>query len=206
MDGAATMNQPPSSWTQLRARAGILLWRHGWAWVLSALLAIAASGLHFQVAAPARQASAQAQAQADLERSRASLSETPPAPPDTERERLLTLQSTLGAGPEVAESMRHIVALARAEGIVLAQSDYRQQLNPATRVTQVQITQPLRVSFPQLRRYVESVLGALPNVSLDQISARRENVGEGQVEARIQWSLWLYAPSAAPASASKRQP
>lgn len=184
----------------LRTTVEIALWRHGWAWPLAAVLAAAAILAHRVVLEPERQALAAAQLELARERQRLEgrATGTQPIPPFDDRQTLQALQAVLRQSPEIGELMRKMAALARAEQITLAQGEYQHQVNAAVGLTRVQVSQPVRASYPQLRRYVESVLHALPNASLDQVVARRDNVGQGQVEARLKWSLWNYKAAAQP--------
>jgi hypothetical protein len=175
-----------------RTRAEVLLWRHGWAWPATALLLLAAACVYFALLKPAR---------ADLDASmrqvaRAQAESTEGRVQPTGAARLEQVRDPLRNSPPRDELLRKLLALARAEGIVLAQSEYHQQAHAAAGVTQFQVSQPLRAGYPQLRRYIESVLRELPNASLDHISVRRDNVGQGQLEVRLRWSFWLASPAA----------
>lgn len=177
-----------------RAAAEILLWRHGWA---------APAGAALMALAAAMQVFAVQHGHFELESIRAELSASAaqgarraaPAAGSSEQENLRVLQAALKVKAAPDEMVRKMVTLAEAEHIGLSQSDYQQQFHDATQVMQVRVTQPMRATYPQLRRYVESVLREIPNASLDQIAARRDNVGQAQLEARLRWSLWI-APAA----------
>lgn len=176
--------------------AQILLWRLGWACPLAAAAAVLAALFHVGAFVPARTALVEV----GIEVAQASLRkqvEKPVAPPATEEQQLQVLQATLRSGPEATELIRRLGELARAEQIALSQAEYRQQFHASTQLVQLQVTQPLQTGYPKLKRYIENVLRTMPNVSLDQISARRENVGQSQLEVRLRWSFWTHAPRAA---------
>lgn len=178
------------------AEAQVFVWRFGWAWPLAVAAAALAITVHFAALAPARSelvAASTALAQAAL-RGQAVKQEIPPA---TERQQLLALQATLRPA-EAAELIRRLGELARAEQITLAQGEYQQQLHPETQLLQLRVTQPVKAGYPQLKRYIESVLRTIPNASLDQITARRENVGQAQLEVRLRWSFWSHVPKDLP--------
>lgn len=177
-----------------RTTLQIVLWRHGWAWPLAVAGAVLAFVIHFFVFEA--NSMALATAQADLAQGSATaLRLTTAAPTETEQQQVQTLQTVLRQSPEADELVRKMAALAQAEQIALPQSDYQQQYHGATQVIQVRVTQPVHASYSQLRRYIESVLRGIPNASLDQIAARRDNVGQSQLEARLRWSFWIQAPS-----------
>jgi len=180
----------------LRAHAEIALWKHGWVLAAAPVAALLAIGLHIGCVAPTRAALEATRAEAARE-SRAASTLARQAPPLAEKEQLSRLQGVLRGPSSATELVKRMAALAQAEQIALQQSDYQQQFHPATQVTQMQINQPVKASYVQLRRYVEAVLREMPNASLDQISARRENVGQAQLEVRLRWSFWIQAPAPA---------
>jgi len=175
-----------------RVQLDILLWRHGWAWPLVLVLLAGAALAHWAVVQPAQQRLAAAHA--DIARLHALRAAA--APVRSQPVTLVSAQAPLrGASPP--ELVRQLVALAEAEQIAVAQSDYQRQDHPAARMLQFQVVQPVRASYPQLRRYIASVLRELPNASLDQVSARRDSVAQGQLEVKLRWSFWIAQPAGA---------
>lgn len=173
--------------------AQVLLWRFGWCWPLACVALALAAALHFGAFVPAR--AALADTKAELAQAAVRRTTEPPAvPAASEEQQLQALQASLRGGPETTELIRRFGELARAEQIALAQGEYQQQFHPGTQLLQLQVTQPVKASYPQLKRYVESVLRTMPNVSLDQIAARRDNVAQSQLEVRLRWSVWIHAP------------
>jgi hypothetical protein len=182
-----------SSLATARTTIDIALWRHGWAWPLAGVAALSAVAAYVMVLQPAQQAHLAAQAElAQVQEGLAAPASSDSEQPQDNHQRLQTLQAALRPSAETGELVRKMAVLAQAEQITLAQIEYQQQVNATTGVTRVQISQPVRASYPQLRRYIEAVLVAMPNASLDQVVARRDNVGQAQVEARLKWSLWIY--------------
>jgi hypothetical protein len=175
-----------------RVRAEIALWRHGWAWPLAVTL-VACAAVSLLWLEPARRERDRARAELAQEQVVVAGAISPKAAAPDARQKLEALQDMLRRSPDSAQLVRKMAVLAQAELIALAQSDYQQQAI-TTGVSRVQVTQPVRASYPQLRRYIESVLRDVPNASLDQVVAHRENVGLGQVEARLKWSLWIARP------------
>jgi hypothetical protein len=168
----------------LRVRCDILLWRHGWIWPLAAALVLAAWALDRQADRSQRHAG-------EL---RAALHSGAMAQPRADEaapgRRAGLVPAELAAAPDVATSVARMLALAQAAGLEIAQAEYLHGEVAELRLPRTQITQPVRATYPQLRRYLESVLRELPHASLDHVAARRESVGQGQLEVRLQWSLW----------------
>lgn len=181
-----------------RTHLQILLWRHGWVWPALALLVLATAAMNWTVLQPAR--SALLATQGELAREQAAAPDKAMArEPLPEKQHLDGLQAMLRRSPEPAQLLQQMATIAQAQQINLPQGEYQQQLHPATRVIQVQVSQPVRASYPQLRSYIESVLRTIPNASLDHVTARRENVGQSQLEVRLRWSFWILpGPVAAP--------
>lgn len=171
----------------------VLLWRGGLAWPLAALVGLFAVALHFAVFVPARTALVAGHtelAQATLNTSK------PNHLPATEEQQLEALRATLRTDAEPADLIRKLGELARTEQIALSQGEYQQKFHSKAQLLQVQVSQPVKTSYPQLRRYIEAVLRTMPNASLDQIQARRDNVAQAQLEVRLRWSFWLHDPNA----------
>lgn len=180
----------------LGVEAQVLLWRFGWSWPLAFTALVLATSCHYAAFLPTTAALREVEAElARLELRRSA--EPAAAPPASEQQRLEALQKALRSDQDSTELIRRMSELARAEQIELAQGDYQQQYHASTQILQVQITQPVRASYPQLKRYIESVLRTTPNVSLDLVAARREKVSQTQLDVRLRWSLWIHAPGIA---------
>ena len=190
----------PSTW---RVQAQILLWRHGWAWPAALLLLVAAAAMHWLVLQPVREALAATRS--ELGREQVATHAKPALSPAlSEGEQLAAVRAVLQNAPEPAELVRRMSGLAQAEQIILPQGEYVQQLHSTTQVRQVHVTQSVRASYPQLRRYIQAVLRTIPNASLDQVAARRDNVGQSQLEVRLRWSFWMQPPVAVTARETQR--
>lgn len=194
---------PVERLSRLRVAAEILLWRHGWSLPAAVVLCFVALSLHLGMLPPAR---------ARLAVARAELSRAVTQPPSeadsattTDQAQVQSLQDALRGRSDPAALIRKLATLARDANITLTQSEYQQQLHSSVHVVQIQVTQPVRASYPQLKRYIESVLLAMPNASLDQIAARRESVRQSELEVRLVWSLWIHAPSLEPTAVALRQ-
>lgn len=187
-------------WRRWRVAAQIVLWRHGWAWVLGAAAVAGVALLQLAVVFPLQQA--HASAELELAQALAAPPRSPPTPESTTAERVITLRTVLQEAPAATELLQRMTALAAAQEISLPQGDYQQRIHPANGVLQLQVSQPVRTSYPRLRQYVESVLRTIPNVSLDQVTAHRESIGQNELEVRLRWSLWVM-PSV-PQESSKR--
>lgn len=193
-----TRFQRPALW---RVQAEILLSRHGWAGVLALLTALLVAGLELLVLQPQRNELVALRAQLALAATTPPRHDAARSAVLTQQQRELTLAALVRQSPEATALVDAMLAIAAQEQIALHQGEYHTQVHQALEISQLQVTQPLRATYPQLRRYIENVLRTIPTASLDQITARRESVGQAQLEVRLKWSFWMPA-SPAPAQAT----
>jgi ABC-type arginine transport system ATPase subunit len=180
----------------VRVQTEVFVWRYGWVWVLLPLCMLLAAAAYLVARHSVQQAIAAAQEvlKADRQRQQGSLI---PSAPDRDRDRQTEIARTLAAQPGAVELTRQMAALARTEQITLPQGDYQYRFFSTTGITHTQVTQPVRASYPQLRRYISSVLQTIPNASLDQLAMKREGAGQRQVEARLKWGFWTLSGAGA---------
>ena len=172
----------------------VVLWRYGSVWLLVGLLAL--------VALPGAAWWRQAQQQ-DLRTAKAALdqasaeqvrrrSQAAPAPRFEGQGAILAqLGRNSYADAELSTVLRAISQMAKAEGLVLAQADFQTLGDSQGGLRQVQLTLPLSVTYPKLRRFVEEVLHQFPGVSVDHLGIKREAISQGQIEVRLKLSIWI---------------
>ena len=204
------MSPPAWVWAQPRLQLEVALWRAGWVWLVIAGAAATAVGgwawwWPLQQRELATLHATVNQARLDEARRRAA----PASAPSLSRDDavLAELQRIGYPETELSGVLRTVSALAKTEGIVLGQSAFQTSIEPHGGLRRVQITLPMAATYPQLRRFSESVLRQLPGVSVDQFGLKREAIALGQADARLKLSVWLdphkmVAPPALPASAS----
>ena len=98
------------------------------------------------------------------------------------------------ASQDLPGAVRAIHERAAAEGLVLDTGEYRLMREPSLRMLRYQVTLPVKGPYPKVRRFIERALFEVPGLSLDDVSLRREAIGEAAVEARVQFSLFLGQP------------
>ena len=175
----------------IRPRAEIFLLRNGWVWPLTALFVVTAAVEYIAWLQPARRAYTEA-----VEASRAQSSKTPApavstAAPLQDSAAIEQLTRRLIQDTDAAEVVQSMTSLAKQHGVTIPTSEYQRRVNPALGIEQIQVSQATRTGYPQLRRYIEAVLLAHPNASLDQVLVRRDSVSQTQPEARLRWSVSL---------------
>lgn len=173
--------------------AQVLAWRHGWSLPLAAATLVLTVLAYHLAYVPLRSelvAASTELAQAAVARP----SREPVARPATEDQQLAAVQAVLRTDADASAVLGRLGAWAATEQIRLSQGEYHQQFHARTQLLQLQVTQPVKASYPQVRRYIHAVLLGMPHASLDQVSARRDNVGQAQLEVRLRWSFWVHAP------------
>jgi Tfp pilus assembly protein PilO len=114
--------------------------------------------------------------------------EAAPLSPAQRRERFY---ATLPATTEVTQAVERIYAAANAEKLSLMRGEYSGAEVPAAGLVRYKITLPLKGSYAQVRRFIGEALKTVPGLTLDDVTLQRQNIGETQLEARVQLSLFL---------------
>lgn len=110
---------------------------------------------------------------------------------DPDLANLQQLSERLYAQKDVGNLLQLIAQIAKNKNILLAQSEIQTIKEGHAGIHQLQVTLPVRTDYIGMRRFIQEVLLQLNGVSIDQISVKRDNVSQGQLEARIKLSLWI---------------
>lgn len=99
--------------------------------------------------------------------------------------------AALGERRYAEQQVRTLFALADKAGLSLTQGEYRGAYDRNARVYAYQVTLPVRGPYKAVWRFAMSSLAAIPFASLDEISFKRESVGDVNVDARLRLTLYL---------------
>lgn len=157
-----------------------------------------AAGLAYTLAGvlPAQRDLVRAQQQASrAETALASVRSGREAAPQTAEKRRDAFYLELPAQTEVTQWIERIYGAAEAEQLSLVHGEYAQADIADTRLNRYRIVLPVRGSYGHIRQFIAATMAAVPGLGLDDISLQRQSVGEAEVEARIQFSLYLVKPS-----------
>ena len=165
----------------------IAIWRWGVAWPLCVVLALASLALWFTDIRPARTeleaAGARvAQAQHAVSEASTTTTTTDAAPADA--------RAWLPDSTTLTAQLRALVLAAAQHQLMLPAADYQTQRDPATGIVRLTLNASLRADYLQLRGFIESTLREMPNTSIDRLSFRRDNIGQGQIDVQLSVSLW----------------
>jgi hypothetical protein len=175
-------------------RAQIHLWRQGWVILLVLCLFTCAAALHYGWK-PEQQAQliAHKNILINTQKQYQQLLKMPLAAyeVDPNLAKLNQLNDRVYAQKDAGIQLQLIAQIAKAKNILLAQSEIQTIQEGHGGLQQLQVTLPVRSGYTEMRQFIEEVLRQLNGVSVDQILIKRENVAQGQLEARIKLSLWI---------------
>ena len=112
-------------------------------------------------------------------------------PPPRSDQNLADFYAALGERGSVERQLKDIFALAGKNGLALQQGEYRSSYDRNAKVHAYQMNLPVKGSFPAIWQFALDILRALPHASLDDVSFRRDTIGDANVEARLRLTLYL---------------
>jgi len=87
--------------------------------------------------------------------------------------------------------MEKIFTLAQDQKIDLDQGEYKVSSDKVGKLMRFQMTLPLKGEYPQIRKYLDSLLAGIPIVALEHLQLERQKVGDPALEAKIRLALYL---------------
>jgi hypothetical protein len=111
--------------------------------------------------------------------------------PTTPAEQLEAFYQAFPASASVPDWLARIYALADEQQLVLEAGDYVLNHAESGRLDKFTVILPVRGSYPQLRRFIRAALLTAPALALERIDLKRDNVAQGNAEARIVFLLFL---------------
>ncbi|OEZ67028.1 hypothetical protein JAB5_54660 [Janthinobacterium sp. HH103] len=114
-----------------------------------------------------------------------------PAPPATASENLARFYAALGQQRHAEQQVKQLFDLAAKNGLLLTQGEYKSGYDKASRVATWQVTLPLKGSYAAVWQFALQALRAVPFASLDELSFRREQIADTQLEARLRLTFYL---------------
>jgi hypothetical protein len=146
---------------------------------------------------------------------RAGLAALPPpkplavaAPESVSRnENLALFYDGLGERRYAEQQVKTLFGLASKAGLVLSQGEYKGGSTSNGRFHTYQVNLPVKGSYGAIWQFGMLALRAIPFASLDEISFRRDSIGEPAVEARLRLTLYLAdQPPGGPNEAAPHRP
>jgi hypothetical protein len=97
----------------------------------------------------------------------------------------------LGQRRYAEQQLKTLFGLAAKSGLVLNQGEYKSARDRNARVNTYQVNLPVKGSYSAIWQFSLAALRAIPYASLDDISFRRDSIGDPTVEARLRFTLYL---------------
>lgn len=184
--------------TVWRLRRGEIVWRlrrlaRGLNLPLALALGIAVFGtvFHFSTLAPLLGEREQLRAQLAQ---RSALRQASPQPLTAVRDPQADLTEFyvgLAREADVPDLLRKLHRAAQAQGLRLAQSQYRPLPDPGGRLIRYQILLPAHGSYPEIRRFLAQAAREVPGLALEGIRFQRRDIGETELDAQIRFTLFI---------------
>lgn len=92
---------------------------------------------------------------------------------------------------DLLPSMEKIFTLAQDQKISLDQGAYKVTSDKVGKLMRFQMSLSLKGEYPQIRKYLDSLLAEIPIVSLEYLQFGRQKIGDPALEARIRLALYL---------------
>jgi hypothetical protein len=89
------------------------------------------------------------------------------------------------------DSVGKIAAVAKRDGLVLHQAEYKAERDKTGKLTRFQMDLPLKGEYQTLRRFLSDLHAEMPTVSLEQVQFERQKVGDPQVDAKVRLVIYL---------------
>ncbi|MEO7576081.1 MAG: hypothetical protein ABIT83_00555 [Massilia sp.] len=118
----------------------------------------------------------------------------PPAPlppPVSANENLALFYDVLGEQRYAEQQVKTLFGLASKAGLSLSQGEYKSSYDKHAHVHAYQVTLPVKGSYNAIWQFGLLALRAIPFASLDEISFKRDNIGNANVEARMRLTIYL---------------
>jgi hypothetical protein len=84
-----------------------------------------------------------------------------------------------------------VVAQAEAAGLRLERGDYEFTMAKSGVVARYRLSLPVAGTYVQIQKFVEGTLASLPPVALEGLKLERDNIGDAQLQASLQFSVMV---------------
>jgi hypothetical protein len=111
---------------------------------------------------------------------------------------LAAFHATLGQRRHAEQQLKTLFGLAAKNGLVLSQGEYKSGFDRNAQVHTYQVNLPVKGSYAAIWQFALAALRAMPYAALDDISFRRDSIGDAAVEARLRITFYLSDAGSAP--------
>lgn len=111
----------------------------------------------------------------------------------TPAESLALFYKDLPVESEIPAWLEKIYGIAAQENLALESGEYALVRAKSGHLNQYRISFPVKGGYPSIRRFISKVLATAPAIALESVSLKRESVGQGAVESRVVFLLYVEA-------------
>ena len=104
---------------------------------------------------------------------------------------LARFRAALGTQRDVEPGVKTLFRLAAKTGLVLRQGEYKRGFDRNAQLHTYQVNLPVKGSYAQVWQFAFLSLRALPFASLDDVSFKRDAIGQTAVDARLRLTFYL---------------
>jgi hypothetical protein len=162
----------------------------GWTGLGAIVLALALAAVSRFQLDPTIQADTGELAQLQVQLARAS---APGAPLRDPLDAIGAVADQLPAAERMPAFIQDVQDRAQHGGVRIDRTEYRVQSALGKRALRLQLVMPAHGTYPQLRRWIESLLHEHPSAALDEVTLRREAEGAVQLESHVVFSYYCQA-------------
>jgi Tfp pilus assembly protein PilO len=92
---------------------------------------------------------------------------------------------------DATDSVGKIAGIAKRDGLVLQQAEYKAERDKTGKLTRFQMNLPLKGEYQTIRRFLSDLHAEMPTVSLEQVQFERQKVGDPLVDTRVRLVIFL---------------
>ena len=118
----------------------------------------------------------------------------PPAAPSAASESAQALRHLPGRG-DMPKLLGVLLAQASTAHLTLDAAQYETSAARTGSITRYKVSFPVVGPYEQVRTFVDAVLTALPNVSIDELNIERKTISDPSVEARVRLTFFTRSTS-----------
>ena len=111
--------------------------------------------------------------------------------PVTEQEKLGAFYTRFPERAAAPDLLERIYTQAEAQQVALDEGEYTFVTAKELGLDTLRISLPVKGSYPQIRKFIGATLADLPTLALENLSFRREKVGDEMVDAKVTLLLYL---------------
>jgi Tfp pilus assembly protein PilO len=84
-----------------------------------------------------------------------------------------------------------ITTQATKAGVELERGTYDVVVTPSGRLARARLSFPVHGRYPDIRRFIDGTLAAIPGAAIDALRFERKNVGDAEIDADVRFALYL---------------